>query len=94
MDWKTQERTKVFMWILARDRVMTNWSRWRRSISQNPDCDHCNAEKEDVAHAIRDYKESKRFACFYFSASTHRLLLLGTQTVAAVELVLQNGRML
>lgn len=47
------------MWILAHDRVMTNWSRWRRRIAQTAGCDRCSFEREDGAHAIRDCKESK-----------------------------------
>lgn len=55
---KSQERTKVFLWLLAHDRVMTNWARWRRMIISSPSCGRCAAEKEDALHATRDCKDS------------------------------------
>lgn len=62
---KAQERIKVFMWLLAHDKTLTNWSRWHRQISLTACCDRCTAEKEDAIHALRDHKASKEvLMCF------------------------------
>lgn len=44
---------------MAHDKILTNWSRWRRRISSNPSCVRSLAEKEDALHAVHDCKESR-----------------------------------
>lgn len=56
---KVQERTKVFLWVLAHDRIMTNGVRWRRKLAACPNCARCSAEMEDGLHAIRDCSDSR-----------------------------------
>lgn len=62
---KAQERIKVFMWLLAHDKILTNASRWRRHLTSNPCCFRCDAVVEDGLHVIRDCKGSKEvWECF------------------------------
>lgn len=56
---KVQERIKVFLWLLAHEKVLTNLSRVRRNLSQSACCDRCPAAVEDAMHAVRDCPASK-----------------------------------
>lgn len=51
---KSQARSKVFLWFLSHDRTMSNWTHWRRRLSQTPNCSRCTEEVEDGVHAVRD----------------------------------------
>lgn len=56
---KAQARTKVFLWVLSHDRIMTNGMCWRRGLSQSSACVRCDAEMEDGIPAIRDCSKSQ-----------------------------------
>src|SRR4051812_40785427 len=62
---KVQKRVKEFMWILAHDRILSNWSRWKRKLAMNPCCSHCDGTIEDSIHAIRDCPTSKELWKFF-----------------------------
>lgn len=68
---KVQERAKVFMWLLAHDRVLSNWARWRRKLATSPCCDRCSVAKEDGIHAIRDCKGSREVWIVFLPPSLH-----------------------
>lgn len=51
---KVQQCVKIFIWLLAYDKVLTKLSIWRRRLMDNSDCRLCREEREDSIHAIRD----------------------------------------
>lgn len=61
-DWKriwslkTAQRVRVFAWILMHGKLLTNLERWRRKITDNPNCTRCSGGREDILHVIGDYK--------------------------------------
>lgn len=66
--WKlrAQEQSKVFMWLVAHDRVFSNWVRWRRQLDLSPHCARCDEAKENALHAVRDWKIQWRHGfCLY-----------------------------
>lgn len=65
--WKlrTQERIKVFMWLTAHDKILTNYSRRRQRLALVRSCDRCEAMEEDALHALHDCGDSKEvWNCF------------------------------
>lgn len=44
---------RYFLWILAHDRLLTNYGRWR-SLADISDYQSCSGKREDVLHAIRN----------------------------------------
>lgn len=57
--FEVQERVKVFLQLLAHDKVLSNWSRWRRMLSPSPGCQRCLADKEDAIHEVCDCPDQK-----------------------------------
>lgn len=51
---RVQERVKVFMWLFAHNRVLSNRARWRRQLAASPQRGHCNEIEEDALHNVRD----------------------------------------
>ncbi|XP_074318679.1 uncharacterized protein LOC141655501 [Silene latifolia] len=54
--WKlpVQQRIRFFIWLSAHDRVMTNYNRVRRGLSDDPICPRCNEEDETIEHLLRN----------------------------------------
>lgn len=52
-------RVKIFLQVLAHDNLLTNYERWKRRITDVPDCRRCNGHKEDGLHAIKDCKYAR-----------------------------------
>lgn len=50
--FRFQQRVKVLLWMLAHERILTNFIRWRRGIAYTSDCWRCNGESEDALHVI------------------------------------------
>lgn len=53
---KTQQRVKVFAWVLAYDKLMTNKERWRSRLGHSAVCGRCAQDEVGALHAIRDSK--------------------------------------
>lgn len=51
---KTPQRVRVFTWIVAHGKLLTNLKRWKRRLTDCPDCARCNRESKDVLHAVKD----------------------------------------
>lgn len=51
---KTQQRVKIFAWMFARRRILTNAERQKRHLTSNDACVHCSCGVEDELHTIRD----------------------------------------
>lgn len=51
---KVQERIRVFAWIMAHGKLLTNLERWRRTITSCPMCARCGQEEESTIHGLRD----------------------------------------
>lgn len=97
MGWKriwrlrAQERAKVFIWLLSHDKVLSNWSRWRRQLTTSQCCDRCGAAKEDGPHAVRDCKGSMEVWLSFSPPSASGFLHVTNEGMAAHELKVQNG---
>lgn len=56
MLWKMRasQRVKVFSWLMAHGKLLTNVERWRRRLASDPICVRCHQGEEDTLHAVRD----------------------------------------
>lgn len=54
--WKvmTPQRVRIFPWLLARDKLLTNEERARRGMSNYPFCDRYGLDLEFAIHVVRD----------------------------------------
>ncbi|CAN1810413.1 Putative ribonuclease H protein At1g65750 [Linum perenne] len=52
--WDGPSRIRHFLWLAAKDRLLTNASRKRRGMCQDGSCGTCNIGEEDAAHVLRD----------------------------------------
>lgn len=61
MVWKikVQQRVKVFLWVMAHGKLLTNLERWRRKMASCSLCERCSRAEEGVLHTIRDCKPAK-----------------------------------
>lgn len=57
---QVQKRIRTFMWLVSCDRLLTNWSRWRRKLVQHPTCWLCGDDAETVIHVLRDCSQAKQ----------------------------------
>lgn len=59
--WKLriQQRVKLFAWILAHGKLLTNEERVRRHMAASLICTRCSTEVEGVMHAVRDCLRAK-----------------------------------
>lgn len=48
------KNNKVFIWVLAHDKILTNMARWRRGLVTSPTCSRYAEETESPMQAIRD----------------------------------------
>lgn len=56
---RVQQRIKVFVWLVAHNKVLTNYNRWKRRMTQLAGCARCTCEKEDTLHMVRDCVASR-----------------------------------
>ncbi|CAN1743093.1 Putative ribonuclease H protein At1g65750 [Linum perenne] len=52
--WKGPCLVRFFMWLAAKDRLLTNAARHRRGLSQDASCPRCAATTEDSNHVLRE----------------------------------------
>ncbi|KAA3488057.1 RNA-directed DNA polymerase (Reverse transcriptase) [Gossypium australe] len=59
--WKYQgpQRVRLFLWLVANQRVLTNSERTRRGFGQSSACSRCGHEVEDIMHVLRDCPTAK-----------------------------------
>ncbi|XP_074290582.1 uncharacterized protein LOC141617299 [Silene latifolia] len=59
--WKlpVQQRIRMFIWLAAHRRLMTNYNRVRRGIHDDPLCPRCREEDESTDHLLRNCPYSK-----------------------------------
>lgn len=87
-----QERVRVFLWLLAHDKLLSSWSQWRRKLSSSPCCHCCSAKKEDVIHALRDCLDSKEVWLKFIPPGLHHSFFsLGLQEWLLTNLTLKEG---
>ncbi|KAL4363202.1 hypothetical protein GQ457_04G035220 [Hibiscus cannabinus] len=48
------QRIRMFLWLVLRQRLLTNGERVRRGISSNPSCSCCGCYNESILHILRD----------------------------------------
>ncbi|KAA3453419.1 reverse transcriptase [Gossypium australe] len=60
--WKYQgpQRVRIFLWLVASQRVLTNSERFRRGFGQSSACSRCGHNLEDIMHALRDCPTAKK----------------------------------
>lgn len=56
---KIQQQVKIFVWLMANGKLMTNSKSWRRKLEHSPLCVRCGQLDEEVMHAIRDSAHAK-----------------------------------
>ncbi|CAN1800305.1 Putative ribonuclease H protein At1g65750 [Linum perenne] len=52
--WNGPNRVRHFLWLAAKDRLLTNAMRLRRGMCQESDCEFCNAGEESSSHVLRE----------------------------------------
>lgn len=59
--WKlqVQQRVRVFLWVLAHEKILTNLERATRRMTSSALCVRCREEEESALHAVRDCKMAK-----------------------------------
>ncbi|KAA3485757.1 reverse transcriptase [Gossypium australe] len=59
--WKYQgpQRVRLFLWLVANQRILTNSERTRRGFGQSNACSRCGHDVEDIMHVLRDCPTAK-----------------------------------
>ncbi|CAH9053737.1 unnamed protein product [Cuscuta epithymum] len=54
--WKirTSEKVRCFLWLVMKNKLLTNAERGKRHITEDTSCNLCNNEEETVLHILRD----------------------------------------
>ncbi|CAN1748538.1 Putative ribonuclease H protein At1g65750 [Linum perenne] len=52
--WNGPNRTRHFLWLAARDRLLTNATRFKRGMCQGAGCEFCHAGEENSSHVLRE----------------------------------------
>ncbi|KAK9030203.1 hypothetical protein V6N11_031633 [Hibiscus sabdariffa] len=55
------QRDRMFLWLVLRQRLMTNVERVRRGLSSNPSCSSCGCYSETILHILRDCPPVRSF---------------------------------
>ncbi|CAN1822388.1 Putative ribonuclease H protein At1g65750 [Linum perenne] len=53
-NWPGPNRIRFFLWLAAKERLLTNAARLRRGLTQDATCPFCAAEEETIAHVLRE----------------------------------------
>ncbi|CAN1155982.1 Putative ribonuclease H protein At1g65750, partial [Linum perenne] len=53
--WRGPNRTRVFLWLVVQEKLLTNRERVRRHMTTTTTCEHCQHPLESVSHVLRDY---------------------------------------
>lgn len=58
--WKMKcvERLKMFIWLLLKDKLLTNVERRQRKMIEYVMCLMCEEEDENISHIFRNYKKA------------------------------------
>ncbi|KAK9011773.1 hypothetical protein V6N11_039855 [Hibiscus sabdariffa] len=75
------QRVRMFLWLVLRQRLMTNVERVRRGLSSDPSCSSCGCYSETILHILRDCPPVRSFwksiipqvehECFFGSSLDH-----------------------
>lgn len=57
---KVQHQAKVFVWLLAHDKLMTNLNKWKRKLVDFPKCEICHQQEESSLHTVRDCSDATK----------------------------------
>lgn len=57
---KVQQRVRTFTWLLAHGKLLANFNRWKRMLTESLDCEICHEQEETNLHAIRDCNEARK----------------------------------
>lgn len=53
-------KLKMFAWIVAQGRLLTNSHRYRRNLSPDPNCKFCHGTPETMLHLLRDCPKARK----------------------------------
>ncbi|CAA0831554.1 Protein of unknown function (DUF3527 [Striga hermonthica] len=59
--WVGPQRIHQFLWLAAKDRLLTNSERYRRHLATSPLCELCRSHPETTLHVLRDCEFSTKF---------------------------------
>jgi len=62
---KAPQRLKMFAWLALHDKLMTNWNRTRRGLTDDPFCIVCDSAYEDIEHVLRSCPKAKEVWRFF-----------------------------
>ncbi|CAI0385416.1 unnamed protein product [Linum tenue] len=57
--WEGPARIRHFLWLAARERLLTNEERGRRHLTEDTACPLCRTDSESVLHVLRDCSFSR-----------------------------------
>lgn len=89
---KVQQQVRMFVWLLAHGKLLTNQVRLKQHLTANPICALCQGEEESNLHAIRDCPKARKVCvCFIPPEFLNECFLLPLQQWMWWNL--SNGRM-
>ncbi|CAN1759734.1 Putative ribonuclease H protein At1g65750 [Linum perenne] len=53
---KGPNRIRLFMWLAAKEKILTNAMRVRIGLTQEASCPWCHSNEESIPHVIRDFQ--------------------------------------
>ncbi|KAH1096690.1 hypothetical protein J1N35_013611 [Gossypium stocksii] len=59
LKYQGPQRVRVFLWLVANQKLFTNSERTRRGIGQSSVCPRCGHDTEDIMHMLRDCSTAK-----------------------------------
>ncbi|GLT82219.1 hypothetical protein SLE2022_006230 [Rubroshorea leprosula] len=63
--WKLQssERVRMFVWLVARNKILCNQVRYNRHLTDSPNCPRCGLAAESSIHILRDCQFARQIWC-------------------------------
>ncbi|CAA0834018.1 Unknown protein, partial [Striga hermonthica] len=52
--WTGPQRIRQFMWLIVKERLLTNGERFRRHLAESAACELCGSAQETILHCLRD----------------------------------------
>lgn len=52
--WNGPQKIRTFLWLVAKEKLLTNAQRYRRHLVDSDRCPRCDGQEETTAHMLRD----------------------------------------
>ncbi|CAI9108693.1 OLC1v1008360C1 [Oldenlandia corymbosa var. corymbosa] len=69
--WDGPQKIRTFLWLLGKNRILTNGERRRHHLTIDASCQRCGALEETALHAVRDCPEAKQVCCKFVTPHLH-----------------------